>query len=208
MLTYLYTLDYDDGDACPAVAVAAPQNTYNLSSDPTLEPDVMDDEKVSQSKSMNNIRVYVLAEKYNIPALKELAMSKFENYKPAANLSHFQEVINAVFDGTLETDSGLRDIVISTIAKASILNKMLEEGPLASAIRDHGSLGLGLLREINKKQTLKQLYLALESLYDDAMQIHIPDQYDSDDAFRHSRQDVLELQGKILKICRSVKLED
>lgn len=81
MLTYLYTLDYDDGDGPQAVALAASQNTESLVADSSSKPQAVDDATASHCKRMNNVRVYTLAEKYNIAALKELAKTKFENCK-------------------------------------------------------------------------------------------------------------------------------
>ena len=73
MLTYLYTLDYDEGDHFPAVAMAVSVE------DPTSKPDVVDDTTVCHCKRMSNIRVYAIADKYDLPALKELAKPKFIN---------------------------------------------------------------------------------------------------------------------------------
>lgn len=207
MLTYLYTLDYDDGDAFPAEAVAASEKTEGLVEDLSSEPDVEDDEKVSHCKRMNNIHVYTLAEKYNIPALKGLAKDKFGNHKTAGNLTYYQEVINAVYDGTPETDSGLRDIVISRIAQVSTLDTISKEGPLVSALRDHSSFGLGLLREVIKKpsseeQLKERLCLKLEGLYRNAMEIYVP-------ANRYSeRASTTKLQEDLLELWNSVKQEE
>lgn len=207
MLTYLYTLDYDDGDAFPAEAVAASEKTEGLVEDLGSEPDVEDDEKVSHCKRMNNIRVYTLAEKYNIPALKDLAKDKFENHKTAGNLTYYQEVINTVYDSTPETDSGLRDIVISRIAQVSTLGTISKEGPLVSALRDHSSFGLGLLWEVIKKpssekeQLKERLCLKLEGLYRNAMDIYVPANR------HHERTSTTKLQEDLLELWNSVRQE-
>ena len=153
MLTYLYTLDYDGGDAFPAVAMAVSQNTDSIGEDPTSKPDVVDDATVCHFKRMNNIHVYAIADKYNMPALKELAKTKFINNKSppnAASATAFSEVINAIFHSTPDTDSGLRDVVIQRCSRAIVLEKILENDLLASVIRDHGTFALGILREISR----------------------------------------------------------
>ena len=151
MLTYLYTVDYDDGDAFQTETVPAIQDTDGVVADPSSEPEAVDDETISHHKRMNNVRVYAIAEKYGIVALKKLAKTKFKYYHTPKAI-HKREIINAVFDSTPETDLGLRNIVILMSAKASAVEKYLEETELAPVIRDQGSFGLGLLREVVKKQ--------------------------------------------------------
>ena len=150
MLTYLYTLNYDDGDIIQAVTVPVSLSTVGVFADSSSEPEEVDDETISHHKRMNNVRVYALAEKYGIPALKELAKTKFEDYEASSNSVHNREVINAVFDSTPDTDLGLRNIVIQMSAKASDIEKNLQEGELAPVIRENGNFGLGMLREFVK----------------------------------------------------------
>ena len=203
MLTYLYTLDYDEGDACPAVATAVSQNTDSLVKDPTSQPDVVDDATVSHCKRMNNIRVYALAEKYNILALKQLAKTKFEKHELSCDPTHYLEVIRTIFDTTPETDLGLRDIVILRSAMADNLKRILREDSLASVIRDHSSLGLGILREV-----LKRHGSALGSLHHDALQIPIPVRHASYEEFERSHQALKEFKEKLLTFWNDVKLEN
>lgn len=62
MLTYLYTLDYDDMDAAQAVAVAVSQDPDGHVADSSSKPEVLNDAMTSHCKRMNNVRVYALAE--------------------------------------------------------------------------------------------------------------------------------------------------
>ncbi len=174
MLTYLYTLDYDDGNPSQAMPLAAPQDLDDLFVELSSKPEAFDDATASHCKRMNNVRVYAIAEKYNIPALKVLAMTKFKNYETARNSTHNREVINAIFSSTPDSDSGLRNIVISMSAKASDVEENLKEEGLAPVIRDHGNFGLGMLREVVKKRNcaLETQQQALGSLHADAMQFH------------------------------------
>lgn len=209
MLTYLYTLDYDDGDDRPATAVAAIQNTNSLMADPTSKPDVVDDAIASHCKRMNNIHVYVLADKYDIPALRELAKTKFRDHTATPNITHLREVINEIYESTPETDSGLRDSITSSIAKTKTLKSILKEGPLASAFRDHSSFGLGLLREVVKKHSKEQAKLKqLGSLHQDAVRICIPYRDDPDECFVSFEQALAEFQEKLLDFWNSVKQEE
>lgn len=84
-LTYLYTLDLDNEDAFQSVASAASQNTDGFKSDSSSEPAMFGDATAFHCKRMNNVRVYALAEKYNIPTLKQLGLTEFRNCKAACN---------------------------------------------------------------------------------------------------------------------------
>lgn len=221
MLTYLYTLDYDDGDAPKAMAVAVSQNTDGRVPNPNSRPEVMDDASASHCQRMNNVRVYALAEKYNIPALKDLAKTKFRNSQGTHRCVHYREVINAIFESTPDTDSGLRNIAIRNCSKAMNVEKCLEEEVLAPVIRHHGSFGLGVLREVvmrhkselekqkrGSKSRMIKLRVALGSSHHDAMHLHIPGKEDSQEEFERSRQALRRLQHGLSNVRDSIKLED
>ena len=166
MLTYLYTLDYDDQDASEAVAMEESQNTDGHVTDSSLKPEVVEDATIVHCKRMNNVLVYALAEKYNIPGLKELATTKFVGCEGPVDFAQYQELVNAIFESTPDTDTGLRNDVILDCVNPPFIEKVQEEEGLASAIRDHGSLGLGMLREVIKK--LENLQAELGSKEEDA----------------------------------------
>lgn len=151
MLTYLYTLDYDDEDAFSAVVEATSHNTDGFVLDSASKPNAADNGMASRGKCINNIRVYTLAEKYNIRALKELAKAKFEKCIAERGIYQFADFIDAVLVSSPETDSGLRDILISRVTDPGALESILREGALSSAIRDDSSFGLGVLREVIRK---------------------------------------------------------
>ena len=192
MLTYFYTLDYDDADTFQSVDEPASQDAGGHILDSSSKPDVVDDAKTSHRKRMNNLRVYALAEKYDIPVLKELAKTKFKLCNIAFDLPRYREVVKAICESTPTTDLGLRNIVILECVNASMIEKCLEEECLAPVIRDHGHFGLEVLREVVKKhkqelemekkvvETKTEKWVqALGSLHDDAMDLYIPDEEDS-----------------------------
>jgi len=75
-----------------------------------------EDEEMSEDSShlLLHTRVYALAEKYDIPALKSLARTKFETAM-ACNYDSpdLPEAIEEVYCSTLDSDRGLRDIVLN-----------------------------------------------------------------------------------------------
>ena len=188
MLTYLYTLDYDDQDASEAVAMEESQNTDGHVTDSSSKPEVVDDATVVHCKRMNNVFVYALAEKYNIPALKELAATKFVGCEWPADFAQYQELVNAIFESTPDTDTCLRTIVTLDCVNPQLIEKVLEEEGLAPTIRDHGIFGLGMLREIVKKHNAK-----LETLNAEL-------EMEKQDAKAREKDLVVELEGSNAKI--------
>jgi hypothetical protein len=72
-------------------------------------------EEVGEEEShlITHTRVYALAEKYDIPSLKDLAQSKFEMAMACYyDSSEFADAIEEVYCSTIDSDRGLRDIVL------------------------------------------------------------------------------------------------
>lgn len=74
-----------------------------------------DEEAESESHLVEHTRVYALAEKYDIPSLKQLAKSKFEMAMACwYDSPEFADAIEEVYCSTVDSDRGLRDIVLET----------------------------------------------------------------------------------------------
>lgn len=74
------------------------------------EDDVVGEE---ESHLLLHTRVYSLAEKYDIPSLKALAQRKFEMAMACYyDSSEFAEAIEEVYCSTIDSDRGLRDVVL------------------------------------------------------------------------------------------------
>ena len=74
-----------------------------------------EEEEVGEEEShlLTHTRVYALAEKYDIPSLKDLARSKFEMAMACYyDSSEFADAIEEVYCSTIDSDRGLRDIVL------------------------------------------------------------------------------------------------
>ena len=122
MLFYLYTLDYPDHDVPDIQAEHVPTGR---STPPHLRhetPAII--EKITNiglsesvtthdPKLMNNVLVYAIAEKYDIPDLKALAKHKFQDLAwskwPHEDL---HAVVESVFSTTPDNDMGLRQVVL------------------------------------------------------------------------------------------------
>ena len=88
--------------------------TPELESESDYESQEEEDESMEpESHLLLHTRVYALAEKYDIPSLKELARGKFEMAMACYYDSpEFAEAIEDVYCSTIDSDRGLRDIVL------------------------------------------------------------------------------------------------
>lgn len=123
MLLYLYTLDYPSEDVfhilgeCGATGYSSSPNSQRKASITTGEGTDSDTTlgvaTPDGPRMMNNILVYAIAEKYDIPELKELARCKF-HVLASSRWPHdgFDAIADAVFSTTPEKDMGLRQIVL------------------------------------------------------------------------------------------------
>ena len=127
MLFYFYTQDYPDYDVPSMSAkhvVAGPYTPPHLRhKTPTTIQEVTDMSAnlglsdgattTNDPRMMNNVLVYAVAEKYDIPDLKDLAKGKFQSLArskwPHDDLYALAE---EVFSTTPDTDMGLRQIVL------------------------------------------------------------------------------------------------
>lgn len=125
MLSYLYTLDYSDerlpDDPVETVIAdrALPPHlrhkTQKTTDGETRARRILSDvegESLYDPKRLNNVLVYAVADKYDIPELKELAKRKFHALmKDEWSDVEFEAVRDAIFGTTPSQDKGLRDIM-------------------------------------------------------------------------------------------------
>lgn len=96
----------------------------------------------SESHLVLHTQVYALGEKYDIPSLKQLARQKFEMaaacYYDAAELA---EAIEVVYQSTIDTDRGLRDVVVQLF---TMHPQLAHTQDMYAAIKDTPGLALDL----------------------------------------------------------------
>ena len=96
---------------------------------------------------MNNVLVYALANKYDIPELKTLAKAKFSTLVGGqSSLEDLSTTANAVFTTTPASDLGLRHIVINVCSES--VQAALENESIVSTMEEQGYFALGVLRHI------------------------------------------------------------
>lgn len=164
MLTYLYTLDYDDeGDAASVQHyMANGTKVVTCQAPTTMTTPLSAEELVRHAKMMNNVVVYAIAQKYDIAELKELATVKFcELLWLQAPSDGLPDIIDAVFETTSITDPGLRKVAFKFCTHYS--TKIVADEHLCSIIKDHGELGLEVLRGVDE-ESCQQKQLLLRKL--------------------------------------------
>lgn len=96
----------------------------------------------SESHLVLHTQVYALGEKYDIPSLKQLARQKFEMaaacYYDAAELA---EAIELVYQSTIDSDRGLRDVVVQLFRMHP---QLAQTQDMYAVIKDTPTLALDL----------------------------------------------------------------
>ncbi len=163
MLSYLYSLEYEDDDEATMkelnitevedVQIDVLEVSSKAPSSPTFSEDafsskdalISEAQKRDHHRMLNNIAVHAIADKYDIPPLKEMARTKFHNIISTIRPYHeFPTVVKAAFESTPPSDQSLRSIV-TNICALHVGELLQLEGSSASEMRDIGQLGFDVL---------------------------------------------------------------
>jgi hypothetical protein len=186
MISFMYNLDYKDeqhtdlqpanitigqnmdeevGEIIDTVGMADDEDAYEP------EDDIYEDGKPgpegSQPALCSSVRVYAIADKYDIPPLKELAKQRFSNWAETNwDCVEFPAMVKEIFESTLSTDRGLREVVFDLVTKHA--DVLLRKEDFQVVIEGIGELGLGILLQLvglhsEEKSELKSQIESLES---------------------------------------------
>jgi hypothetical protein len=113
--------------------------------------DYSDDGDRDLPQMVFNVKVYALADKYDIPKLKPLAIEKFEKVAKANwNTTDFALSISAIYESTPSSDRGLRDPAVKLAARHS--NKLLMENKVfEEMMAEVAEFGKDLACELSKQ---------------------------------------------------------
>lgn len=101
----------------------------------------------TQPTFFSSVRVYGIADKYDIPPLKELARQRFCNRAETHwDCGDFPAMVREVFDSTPGSDRGLRDVVFGLVAKHA--DVLLKRDDFQRVTEGTGELGLGVLLQL------------------------------------------------------------
>ncbi|KAF4619085.1 hypothetical protein G7Y89_g14762 [Cudoniella acicularis] len=145
MIDFLYGLDYDDhrSEGRPSVKGDNPDET------PTEYESANADQPTGQNpySLLINAKAYIIADKYDIQALKEWAVTKYKEVLPTTwNSTAFTESARLIYDSTLDNDRMLREVIIR---KASENVKVLfDRGEFIDLLQSHGDFAMEVLRSV------------------------------------------------------------
>jgi hypothetical protein len=114
MVQYFYRLDYRH----PIDIDHLPQSSEDQASDCLQSSSTgFQDNDIRSSDLLLHAKVYALAEKYAVDGLKGLALTKFKSLAfQCWDTSDFLGAVSETYNSTIDTDRGLRDVVLEVIS--------------------------------------------------------------------------------------------
>ncbi|PQE06300.1 BTB POZ domain protein [Rutstroemia sp. NJR-2017a BBW] len=134
LIKFLYTGDFD----------ATPSPSEVVAEEPSGE---VGSETVNGSLDTLTIctRIFVMAEKYDIPALKTLAKTKFEAAVSSDwNTSALSESLRLMYDGLPDSDRLLKDVAVA--AAAGHVKELVDRGEFVALCKDNGDIAFDVLK--------------------------------------------------------------
>ena len=157
MIDFLYGIDYDDyrsaAEGCLAAngnqSAASPPFGNNPDEIPVehIPVDTEQPEKYNPLSLITNAKVYIIADKYDVQALKKWAATKYKEVLPKSwNNSAFTESARIIYDNTPETDWMLRDVIVQGVSEN--VNRLLDRGEFVDLLKSHGTFAADVLRKV------------------------------------------------------------
>jgi hypothetical protein len=146
MISFMYSGNYNISKTVikeeSTVAVESAESTS--STEPTDTK--LDEETPDTSRELiTHTEVYLIAEEKDIPALKELAVKKYEKVLPKTwNSEAFVTSLKMMYEGTPESDRGLKDVAIKVAGKH--LKTLVDRGEFVAVWKERGEIGLDVFR--------------------------------------------------------------
>lgn len=148
-MDFLYSLDYDDerGELKASQESHKPEHKFGEESFENWtfgysQPTVYDPISL-----LINAKVYIIAEKYDIQALKELACAKYkEVWQKSWNSAHFTESASLVYENTVEEDKMLRDVIVK--AASDNIKALLDRGEFVELLKSYGDFATDILKNV------------------------------------------------------------
>ncbi|PQE31545.1 BTB POZ domain-containing protein [Rutstroemia sp. NJR-2017a WRK4] len=158
LIKFLYTGDFN-ATPSPNEVVAEEQlgncvketsslgSSHALGSDPGFVAEDVGSETVDTPLDRLTIctRIFVMAEKYDISALKTLAKTKFEALVPYDwNTSALSESLRLMYDGLPDSDRLLKDVAVA--AAAGHVKELVDRGEFVALCKDNGDIAFDVLK--------------------------------------------------------------
>jgi hypothetical protein len=182
MISFLYTFDYKD-EACRDHESTKINSEYDSGDEageiqdmvepiedqapPEATDSVLENEASNgqdyQPTIFSAVRVYAIADKYDIQGLKRLAKQRFCEWA-ATNWAceDFPAIAREVFESTPSSDRGLRDFILGIVTDHA--DVFIKNDDFLSLVEDVGELRLGIFRQLLKARSEEKV--ALQSVID------------------------------------------
>ncbi|MCJ1251050.1 hypothetical protein MMC30_008281 [Trapelia coarctata] len=172
MIDYLYKLDYDDHRFAPIIskidfnsdppAKVSSKATFNFGNKTDADQD--QPKRVNSLSLLINAKVYIIADKYEVQALKDLAIAKYVHVLPETwNSSAFTESADLVYNNTVETDRMLRDAIVQGASKN--IKALLDRGEFVDLLKSQSDLAVEVLRVVVSNPDLSPEVEALDDTW-------------------------------------------
>ncbi|CAH0025793.1 unnamed protein product, partial [Clonostachys rhizophaga] len=107
------------------------------------------------SSMVYDAQVYQIADKYDIPTLKEYSKDRFNTAITTGwNMDEFPLAINVVYESTPSEDRGLRDLVVET--SLLHLDSLLEQDGFGNILRTSADFSADLIPFLAPKTSIKE----------------------------------------------------
>ncbi|TGO39744.1 hypothetical protein BHYA_0048g00090 [Botrytis hyacinthi] len=152
MINYLYRGSYDD-----QVTLGSEASDDVSQVEPPPSPPKQVTETISQvapltkpSSLLFNAKVYIIADKYMIPALKSLAHEKFtKSLLEHWNTPEFTAGAKFLWKNTPGSDVLLRRVLVTTAA--TCINVLLDRGEFVEFLTEYGDFAVGVMKKMNRR---------------------------------------------------------
>jgi hypothetical protein len=129
VVKFMYTSDYNDSLGSAITKVTRTASTKSGTASQAL---------------IVNTKVYISAEKWDIPALKKLAVKKFEDALPKkGKLSSFAESLRLMFEETPESDRLLKNVALKFAGKHC--KELISMKEFAAMCKKNGEIAVEVL---------------------------------------------------------------
>jgi hypothetical protein len=96
---------------------------------------------------VTNVKVYIIADKNAIEALKTLASKKYQRVvRKSWNHPAFAESARLVYENTMESDRAIRDVIVQTASEN--IKALLDRGEFIELLNTYGELATEILKKL------------------------------------------------------------
>jgi hypothetical protein len=146
MISFMYSGDYNISKTIiKEDSTAAVESAESISSTEPADTKLDEETPDASQELITHTEVYLIAEEKDIPALKELAVKKYEKALPKTwNSEAFVTSLKMMYEGTPESDRGLKDVAITVAGKR--LKTLIDRGEFVALWKGRGDIGLDAFR--------------------------------------------------------------